>query len=174
MLAERMQAVFSCQIRGVSFFGCIKQPQTNRFVVQFNFGFPTIVFSAYTCVARFVVAALSILRVFCVCSFSQIAQTVVRTIFVDVIKLLCRPRAVRVQPRQPMRCVQHVVYADANIAVAHSASCRVTRTATPSGFVPCKFTRIRIVVDQFTKSCLSKWFGVHGLNNIKQAGGCQA
>jgi len=165
--------VFSCQIRGVSFFGCIKQPQTNRFVVQFNFGFPTIVFSAYTCVACFVVAAFSILRVLCVCSFPQIAQTVVRTILVDVVKLMRRPYAVRIQPRQPMRGVQHVVYTHANIAVAHSASCRVAKAATPSSFVPCKFARIRVVVDQFAKFCLGKLFGTHGLHNIKQAGGCQ-
>ena len=174
MLTKWMQAVFSRQVRRMSVFRRIKQTKTNSLVVQFDFGFPSIVFFTYACVARLVVAALSILRVFCVCSFSQVAQTVVRTILVDVIKLLRRPRAVRVQPRQPMRGVQHVVYADANVAVAHLASCRVTRTATPSGFVPCKFTRIRIVVDQFTESCLGKWFGAHGLNNIKQAGGCQA
>lgn len=174
MLTKRMQAVFSRQIRGVRFFGRIKQAQADCLVVEFDFGFPAIVLPAHACVASLVVAALSILCVFCVCSFSQVAQTIVRTIFVDVVKLLSGPRTVRVKPRQPMRGVQHVVHADANVAVAHSASCRVAGTATPSGFVPCKFARIRVVIDQFAEPCLGKWLGVHGLNNIKQAGVCQA
>lgn len=174
MLAERMQAVFSRQIRGISFFGRIKQPQADCLVVQLNFGFPAIVFPAHTCVASFVVAAFLILRVFRVCSLSQIAQTVVRTVFVDVVKLLCRPRTVRVQPRQPMRGVQHVIHADANVAVAHSAPRRVARAAAPSGFAPGKFSRIRVVVDQLAESCLGKLFCTHGLHNIKQAEGRQA
>ena len=174
MLAKRMQTVFSRQICGVGCFGRIKQPQTDCFVVQLNFGSPAIVFTTYARVARFVVAALLILRVFCVCSFSQIAQSVVRTIFVDVVKLLRRPRTARVQPRQPMRGVQHVVHANANIAVAHPASCRVTGTAAPSSFFPCKFARIRVIIDQLAESCLGKLFGIHGLHNIKQAVGCQA
>ena len=169
-----MQAVFSRQIRGVRFFGCIKQSQANRFVVQLNFGSPSIVFPTHTCVARLVVAALSILRVLCVCSLSQVAQTVVRTILVDVVKLLRGPRTVRVQPRQPMRGVQHVVHADANVAVAHSTARRIAGATTPSGFAPCKFARIRVIVDQFTESCLRKMFGTHGLHNIKQAEDCQA
>ena len=166
--------MFSRQVRRMSVFRRIKQTKTNSLVVQFDFGFPSVVFFTYACVTRLVVAALSILRVLCVCSFSQVAQTVVRTILIDVIKLLRRPRAVRVQPRQPMRGVQHVVYANANVAVAHSASGRVAGAAPPSGFVPCEFARIGIVVDQFTESCLGKRFGAHGLNNIKQAGNCQA
>ena len=174
MLAKWMQAVFSCQIRGVSFFGRIKQPQANRLVIELNFGFPPCVFFVYARVARLVVASFCVLRVFCVRSRSQIAQTIVRTVFVDVVKLMRRPRPMRVQPRQPMRGIQHIVHADANVAVAHSTARRIAWAATPSGFVPGKFSRIGVIIDQFTESCLRKMFCTHGLHNIKQVGVCQA
>lgn len=174
MLTERVHAVFSRQIRCVSFFWGVKQSQTNSLVVQLNFGFPTLVFLAYACVARFIVFAFSVLRIFCVCRFSQVAQTIVSAIIVNVVKLMRGPHPMRIQPRQPMSGVQHVIHANANVTVVHSAPRRIAGAATPSGFVPCKFARIRVVVNQFTKLCLSKLFGAHGLHNIKQAGDCQA
>lgn len=174
MLAKWMQAVFSRQIRGVSFFWGIKQPQTNCFVIQFNFGFPLVVFSVYSCVASFVISALPVLRVFGVCSFSQIAQSVVRSVFVNMVKLMRGPAPISVQPCQPMRSVQNVVYPNTNVIVSHSASSRVAGAATSSSFIPCKLARIKIVIDQFTESRLRQLFGVHDLNDINQAECCQA
>jgi hypothetical protein len=174
MLAKRMQMVFSRQICGVGFLWGVKQPQPNGFVIQLNFGFPLIVFSVYAGVARFVISAFLVLRVFGICGFSQIAQSVVRSVFVDVVKLMRRPASINVQPCQPMRGVQNVVYPNTNVIVSHAASSRVAGAATSSGFIPCKLASINIVIDEFTKSRLRQLFGVHDLNDIKQAGCCQA
>jgi hypothetical protein len=169
-----MQSMFSRKICDVRFLWGVKQPQTNGFVVQLNFSFPLVVFSVYAGVAGFIVSALSVLRVFGICGFSQIAQSVVRTVFVDVVKLMRGPAPINVQPRQPMRGVQNVVYPNTNVIVSHSASSRVAGAATSSGFIPCKLARIKIVIDQLTESRLRQLFGVHGLNDIKQAECCQA
>ena len=165
--------MFSRQVCLMGFFRRVKQTKPNTFVVQFNFGFPALVLSTHAGVTRLVVFSFSVLRVFGVRSLSQIAQPIVRPIIVDMIDLMRRPNTVNVQPSKPVGRVQHVVKADANIAVAHSTSCRVARTATPSSFVPCKFSRIRVVVDQFAQTLLGKLFSVHDLNNIRQGGVCQ-
>jgi hypothetical protein len=80
---------------------------------------------------------------------------------------------VNVQPRQTMRCVQNVVYANANVTIVHLASGGGSGSATPSRFIPCKNARVNVIINQFTKPSLGKIFGVHGFNYIKQAGYCQ-
>ena len=87
MLAERMQAVFSRQIRCVCFLGGVKQPKANSLVIQFNLSFPTVVFAAYSGITRFVVAPFLILRVLGISGFSQVTQSVVGAIFVSVMVL---------------------------------------------------------------------------------------
>ena len=174
MLTKRMRAVFSRQIRCVCFLGGVKQPKANSLVIQFNLSFPTVVFAAYSGITRFVVAPFLILRVLGISGFSQVTQSVVGAIFVNVVKLICGPKTINMQPRQSMRGIQNIVHTNANVTVAHSAPSRIARSATASGFIPSKLACIGIVMDQFAKPSLGKLFSVHGLNNIKQAGNCQA
>lgn len=174
MLAKWMQVVFSRQICGVSFFWRIKQAQADRLVIELNFGFPASVFFIYARVTRLVVASFCVLCVFGVRNRSQIAQTIVRTVFIDMIKLMFGPCSIRIQPRQSVSGVQHIVHANANVAIVHSTACRVAGSATPSSFVPSKLSRVRNVINQFAKPSLGKFFNVHDFNYIKQAGHCQA
>ena len=174
MLAKRMQVVFCLQVRFMRFFGCGKQANPNRLVVDLDFGKPLAVFLANAWKAAFVVFALAVLCVLGVCRLAQIGNTVVRSVAVNVVKLMRRPFAMNVQPRQSMRGVQYVIKPNADVSVFHAATRSIARPTATTRLVPCKNARVGVIVDDFPQTGLSHLFGIHDLNNIKQAMRCQA
>ena len=168
MLAKRVQAVFSFQVRCVRFFWGVKKPQPNCLVVDFNLGFPTVVLFVDACKTGFVVAALSILRVLRVSRFSQIGYPVVSSVAVDVIKLFFRPFSSNIQPRQSMRGVQYVVQSDGYVPMPHAAASYISGATAPARHVPPKDAGFRVVGYKRLKAVLRDSFGVHALYNIKQ------
>jgi len=174
MLAKRMQVVFCLQVRFMRFFGRGKQAKPNNLVVDFDFRTPLVVFLANARKAAFVVFALAVLCVLGVCCLAQIGYAVVRSVAVNVVKLMGRPFAMNVQPRQSMRGVQYVVKPNANVPVLHAATRSVARPTATTRLIPCKNARVSVIVDDFPQAGLSQLVGIHDLNNIKQAMRCQA
>ena len=174
MLAKWVQVVFCFQIRFMRFFWRSKQSQTDRLVIDFNFGEPFLVFLANAGKSTFVVFALTVLRVLRVSGFSQIADAIVRSVAVNVIQLMRGPFTINVQPCQPMRGVKNVIEPDCNVAMSHSASGYIARSASSPRHVPAKNSRVWVVGHKRFETVLRNSFAVHDLNNIKQVGGCQA
>lgn len=174
MLAKRMKAAFSRQIRCVRFLRRSEQPQTNWFIVNLDLGKPLIVLGAHAGETAFVVFSQAILSVFGVCRLAQIVNSVVSPVAVNVVKLICRPTPVNVHPCQPMSGVQDVIQADANVPIFHFAPRRASGTAPPPRFVPSKYPRIGRVVNQFVKSGLRDILSFHGLDYINKAAVKQA
>ena len=174
MLTKRVQVVFCLQIRLMRFFWRSKQAQTNRLVVDFDFCQPLMVFFANAWKAAFVVSALAILRILRIGSFSQVADSVVASVAVNVVQLMRRPLPVNVQPRQTVGGVQYIVEPDRNVAVFHAATRCVSRPAPPARHVPTKNPGIRVIQHKRFEAVLRDIFAVHDLNNIMRVRVCQA
>lgn len=174
MLTKRMQVVFCLQVRLMRFFGCGKQPKSNRLVIDLDFGQPLFVFLANARKTTAVVSTLTILRILGVCRLAQIGNAIVRSVAIDMVKLMRRPFVMNIEPCKLMRGVQNVIKPNTNISVAHAASSFAAYFATTTRFAPRKNARFGVVTNNFTQTKLSYFFGIHGLNNIKQAMWCQA
>ena len=168
-----MKAALSFNIRRVGFFGCVKQAKINGLVGHLNFGSPFAVFFANTRRAAFVLASLLVSGVLRVRHFPQIVQRVVRSVSVYMVDLFRRPPAVNVQPCQPMRQIQPVIYANEDVAVARYAASTVAFPAFSPADCPRKHARIRVVVREFAEAIRRK-IGLHSYVNITAWRGGQA
>lgn len=152
-----MQPLFSFLIRRASFFWRVKQAYAHRFVINLYACLPFAVFASDTrkpaCVAR---RFPPIVRIGNVGSFTQIVQSVVRAVIVDMVNLVCRPYAVCVKPRKAMRAMQNIVYPNTDIPVLHTTSRHITFTAFSPRHSPLKNTRIRIITDKLFQACYGK------------------
>ena len=168
-----MKAALAFNICGVGFFGRVKQPESNLFVVHSNTRQPFVVFFANARKAAFVWARFLVERILGVRHFPQIVQRVVRPVSVYVVDLFRRPPAVNVQPYQPMRQIQPVVYANDDVAVARYAASTVAFPAFSPADCPRKHARIRVIVREFAEAIRRK-IGLHSCVNITAWRGGQA
>ena len=153
-----MQLSFSFLIRCASFFWRIKQTKAYSLVVNFYACLPLAVFAPdarkSTCVfGRFP----PVMRVGNVGGLSQINQSVVCAVIVNVVNLIRRPYAMCVKPRKAMRAVQNIVYTNADIPVLHQTPSHGTLTAFSPGHSPLKNTRIRVITDKFFQPFYGKF-----------------
>jgi len=152
-----MQFLFSFLIRRTSFFGRIKQTKAYRLVIDFYARLPFAVFATNArkpaCVAR---RFPPIVRIGDVGSFTQIVQSVVRAVIVNMVNLVCRPYAMRVKPRKTMRAMQNIIYPNTDIPVLHQAPRYVAFTAFPPRYSPLKNTCVRVITDKFLQSFYGK------------------
>jgi len=168
-----MKAALAFNIRGVGFFGRFKQPESNLFVIYGNTGKPLAVFFANARKAAFVLASFLVVCVLSVRHFPQIVQRVVRPVSVYMVNLFRWPSAVNVQPCQPMRQIQPVIYANEDVAVARYAASTVAFPAFSPADCPRKHARIRVVVREFADA-LRRKIGLHNYVNITAWRGGQA
>ena len=168
-----MEAALSFNIRRVGFFGRVKQTKINGLVGHLNFGPPLAVFFADARKAAFVLAGFLVVCVLGVRHFPQIVHRVVCAVTVYVVNLFRRPPAVNVQPCQPMRQIQPVIYANEDVAVARYAASTVAFSAFPPADCPRKHARIRVVVRKLAEAIRRK-IGLHNYVNITAWRGSQA
>jgi len=173
MLAKGVQVVFGFQISLMRFFWSGKQPQTNRFVVDFDFCQPLVIFLANACKTTFVIPALAILRILRISGFSQIDNSIVFPVAVNVVQLMRGPFSLNVQPCQTVRGVKYIVKSDRNVSMFHAATRCVSWPAPPTRHVPTKNSNIWVVRHKRFKAILGDVFAVHDLNNIMQVKACQ-
>ncbi len=149
-----MQLPFSQDIRFMRFFGSAKQTYTGRFVIDFYFCQPFAVFFANTKKTAFVawLWLTVILRVFCVRNFSEIIKSIVGSIPVDMVDLLCRPYSFFIQPCQSVGQIKSVVQSDNHISVFGYASCLSPNAAFSTRDRPRKKPCFGVVVKQFAQS----------------------
>lgn len=169
-----MQRLFSCQVRLMRLFRRVKQAQTDHFVVKLDLRQPFVILLTNAHKSAFTFRFASVLSVFGISSFAKIAQTVVRSITIDVVKLFCRPNPMHIQPSQSVRKIQNVVQTNSAVAVLHVGSGQRTRAAFAAGQTPRKQSRVWVVVDQLAKAVLRKFWCVHNSHNIMLIKGCQA
>ena len=124
-----MQRLLSRQVCLMRFLGRIKQAQTNHFVIKLDFGQPFATLLANAHVAAFTFRFAPVLRVFGVSGFAKIAQTVVRSVAIDVVKLFCRPNPMHIQPSQSVRKIQNVIQPNSAVAVLHVGTGQRARAA---------------------------------------------
>lgn len=168
-----MKAALSFNIRCMSFFGRFKQTKSNWFVVYFYLCQPLAVFFANTRKAAFVLASFLVSGVLRVRHFPQVVPRVVRSVSVYVVNLFRRPPAVNVQPCQPMRQIQPVIYANDDVTVARYAASTVAFPAFSPADCPRKHARVRVVVRKFAEAIRRK-IGLHSCVNITAWRGGQA
>ena len=145
-----MQPLFSFLIRRASLFWRVKQTDAYRLVINFYARLPLAVFASdagkSTCVfGRFP----PVMRIGDVSGLTQVNQSVVRAVIVNVVNLIRGPYAVCIKPRKAMRAVQDIVYTNADIPVLHQAPSHGTLTAFSPGHSPLKNPRIRVITDEF-------------------------
>jgi hypothetical protein len=168
-----MKAALSFNIRRMGFFGRVKQTKINGLVGHLDFGSPLAVFFANARKAAFVLASFLVVCVLSVRHFPQIVERVVRPVSVYVVNLFRWPPAVNVQPCQPMRQIQPVIYANEDVAVARYAASTVAFSAFSPADCPRKHTRIRVVFRKFAEAIRRK-IGLHSYVNITAWRGGQA
>ena len=166
--------MLSRQVRLIRLFRCIKQAQPNSFVVKFDLCYPFAILLANAHVATFTACLMAVLRVLGNSRFAKITQTVVRSVSVNVIYLICRPDTMYVQPRQAMRQVQNVVQSNGAVAVLHVGPSQRALPTLAARYAPRKQSRVWVVVDQLSKAVLRKFWRVHNSHNIMLIKGCQA
>ncbi len=173
MRAKRMIFFTRFLIGFTGLFGSGKQAQSNRSVIDFYFRKPFMVFGPDARIPAFVIATfLTVMRVFNVGGFAQIAKPIVRSISVDMVDLLRRPFIRHIQPRQPMREIQRVVQPNSPIPVFHSTTRFPAGRATSALYFPSKFAGVGIVIDKMAKA-FGRKFVLHGIVNINHWRECQ-
>lgn len=160
-----MYLLFSSKISRMGFFRCAKQAESNRLVVDLNFGHPLAVFLSSARKTALIFSGVLVMCVLRVRNFSQVIQSVVRAVSVDVVKLFRRPAAVSVEPCQPVRQMKPVVYANDGVAIAGHAASHISFPAFSPAYGPGKNARGRVVVEKFAETVYRK-VGLHSLVNI--------
>jgi len=160
-----MQLSFSFLIRCASFFWRVKQTKAYSLVVNFYARLPLAVFAPDARKSACVFGRFPpVMRIGNVGGFSQVSQSVVCAVIVDVVNLIRRPYAMCVKPRKAMRAVQNIVYTNADIPVLHQTPSHGTLTAFSPGHSPLKNPRIRVIADKFFQAVRCK-FGHFNLQN---------
>lgn len=160
-----MYSLFSSKISRMGFFGRVKQPKSNRFVVYSNASHPFAVFFSNARKTTRIFSRVLVMGVLRVRNFSQVTQSIVRAVSVDVVKLFRRPAAVGVEPCQPVRQMKPVVYANDGVAVAGHAASHISFPAFSPAHSPGKHARGRVVVEKFAETVYRK-VGLHSFINI--------
>lgn len=174
MLAKRVKAVFSLEIRRPRFLGRIKQSKPYRLVVDFYLGEPLFVFFAHAYKTAAVIFSLSVLCVLGICRLPQIDKSVVSAVAVNVVKLMFWPFASHVKPCKPVRGIQHVVKTNANVPGCHLTSSFVPASTTPARLVPSKDAGFRAIIDKLVKPRLRYNLSFHDFDYINQVRFCKA
>lgn len=149
-----MQLPLSHNICFMRRFRRIEQTYADRFVVDFYFCQPFAVFFANAKKAAFVAWLwfTIILRVFHIRNFPKIIKSIVGSIPVDMVDLLCRPYSFLMQPCQSVRQIKSVVQSDNHISVFGYAPCFSPDAAFPPRLSPRKHACACVVVKQFAQS----------------------
>ena len=173
MVTERMIPLTGFLVNLASFFGRIKQTQSDGFVVDLNLRQPTVVFGAYARVTTFVgFAFLTVVGVFKIGRFAQIVDTVVRSIAVDMVYLVRGPFFGRVEPSQAMSEMQYVIKPDYDVTVFHPATRFSAGHTSPPFSVPSEHSRFRVVIDKLANA-VCRNLVLHDTVNINHWRGCQ-
>ncbi len=149
-----MQLPLSHNICFMSRFRRIEQTYADRFVVYLYFSQPFAVFFTNAEKATFVAWfwLTVILRVFCVRNFSEVIKSIVGSISVDMVDLLCRPYSFLIKPRQSVGQIKSVVQSDNHISVFGYAPCFSPGTAFSPGLSPREKPGVSVVIEQFVQS----------------------
>ena len=170
MLADRLYraclvvlALFG-QVGFVRHFRRVKQPNARVFAFDLNDGQPLATLFADTKVARFVVAvrSTSVFRILCDGNLTKILNAVIRAIPIEVVKVLGRPFAMHVQPRQPVGQERPPKNADAPIAHAVRATSNISNASVVAcSDTPGEDPGQRVVVQKFAQYLRGKIRGSH-------------
>ena len=149
-----MKFTLSQNISLMRFFGSVKQPYANRFVINFYFRQPFAVFFSDTQKTAFIAWSwfARILRVLHIGNFAQIDPTVVRSVAVYVIYLFCGPISCLVEPRQSVRKIQNIVQTYNNVSVLGDAPGLVSNASPSARFSPSKDAFVRAIMHKFFKA----------------------
>lgn len=155
-----MMTLLGFAIRGVRFFWGVKQPQTNRLVIDLYFGQPLAVFFANALKTAFILRVGPVVRVLKIGRFTKVFKTVVSSNAVNVVYLICRPISSHIEPRQTVRQIKRVVYAYDAVSVPHRATRSFTDAAPTSFFGPSKFSRLLVIMHQFSQPICRKFHNI--------------
>lgn len=147
-----MKFAFGINIGCVRRFGGFKQPNPDRFVVDFDLGQPLIVFLSDTRKSAFIFSRFLVLRVFGVCDFAEIAQRIIRAVSVNVVQLFNRPAPVHMKPCESVGQIQSVINTNDNVTVPHDAPSDAAFSTSTAANCPCKNSRAWVIVKQFTNT----------------------
>lgn len=154
-----------------SFFFGAKRAKAGAFVVNFDLRNPFSAGQSYAGMPAGIVFTHSaaVLRVFSVRCYAKITESIVPAVIVDVVNLLRRKRSSHIQPRQTMRSMQHIIYADAPVASVHTATGQFSWCTLASCQSPSKYPSYGVIIDKLLEPFLCKKIGVHGTYNITDA-----
>lgn len=140
--------------------GGIKQPKSNWGIINFYFSKPFVVFFANTYKATFVVFSQikSIVRVLHIGCFSQVNQTITKSIPIYMVNLIGRPNSVNIKPRKPMRQIKHIVQPNYSVPCFGDTPDLASNLASSARNFPSKNSSRNIVVSQKTQSLNSYHF----------------
>lgn len=173
MRAKRMILIARFLVGFAGLFRRGKQTQSNRFVIDFYFRKPFAAFSPNARIAAFIIAAFSaVMCVFNVGRLTQIANSIVRSIPVNMVNLMRRPVACRIQPSQTMREIQYVIQPDNVVPIFHAASRLRPLSAAASFNTPSKFAGVGVVIEKIAEA-FKRNFILHGIVNINHWRECQ-
>lgn len=151
-----MKAIFILNICFMSLFWRFKAAYAYCFVIYLYFSFPFRSFFVNASKAGSVVCSAPVLSIFCISRFAQITKTIIGSVSVYMIYLVCRPLSCHIKPRKTMCKMQNIVKPDANISITHSAASWCASSTPSPRKIPCKFAGILAIVNQNFQSILSK------------------
>jgi hypothetical protein len=149
-----MKPAFDQYISLMRFFGSRKQTYANRLVVDFYLGQPfTVLFSyAKKTASVFDFWPSDILRVFQIRNFTQIRQSVVGAVSINMVNLIYWPSIVRVKPYQSMSKIKHIIKSDTYVSMLHLAPDNATYAAPAPNFSPRKKASFSAIIQKFMQS----------------------
>lgn len=100
-------------------------------------------------------------------NIAQVCKAVIQRIAVDVVNLVKRHFARDVQPSKPVRSHVHAINTNEPSPALHPSSRLVCSLSAASG-VPCKNTRLWVVVKKFAQAFCGKIAGTHAVAPVKQ------
>ena len=165
----RMQSTLGVQVCRMRFFGCVKHSKVCAVPMRANNRVPSAWRSCWVgskksrglVISHRVPPVLAIDRAR---NVSQVDKPVIGLDSIDVVNVVCRPNAVNVQPRKPMRLVENAVYRDHPVSLWRNAAGLKSRFET-AAFASCdaarKESRVRIVIQKLAQSLRGYNFRSH-------------
>lgn len=137
-------------VRIVRFFGSFKTTKINNFFIKSYFCLKWIFFKPFfVCnpLKSVFVFRRAICSILTIRSFSEIFNSIIRPISVNVINLINRPFSVYIKPCESMRCIVLSVNFNVNITSMVKVSCRSTNLDFWARTCPRKDARDGIVAE---------------------------
>lgn len=169
---ESIKLCFSRQVRSMGEFACAEESKVLSGVpASYRRSPEALVFPVDRTQKPAIFSSTSnrVLHVFCVGSFSEVFNAVIRALPIYVVDLVGRPCTMNIEPSKPMSKVLDVINSDDPVATTYLRTGNLSNThPSVQTYSARKHASVRVVIEKFAQACCGKIGLNHDVVPVKQ------